>query len=379
VDDHKCMNGVIVVDSKSKRDKFLDFPYSHYEGDEFYVPPLRMDQKKLIDTQKNPFFNNADMELFLAEKDGKIVGRIAAIENYAFNRYHNEKTGFFGFFECINDAATAKLLFRVAKDWLRSRGLKKILGPASPGMMDTVGVLVDGFDVLPSILMPYNKSYYDTLLKKCGLAKEVDLYNYWVKDTGVDIERLNRGKKIIERRYPTFNLRKVNMKDIEDEGERIRYIFNEAWADNWGFVPVTKEEFSHMIDDLKIIVDPEYIYMVEVEGKTVGFNIALPDWNRALYYLKNGRLLPTGIFKLLYHKKDINRMRTALMGLLPEYHGTGFDAMMHRETTLQCLESEKYEGSEIGWILETNTPMIRVAEGVNGELEKTYRMYSAAL
>lgn len=375
----KNLNGVHVVTTSSERKAFLKFPYQHYKGDECFVPPLLIDQKKLINTQKNPFYQHADIELFLAERNGKTIGRIAAIDNQAYNEYHNTKTGFFGFFECVNDKEVASLLFRVAKDWLRNRDLNSVIGPANPGMMDVVGTLIDGFDRLPVLLYPYNHSYYDSLIKSCGFEKEVDMYNYWVKDTGVDLERLNRGKKIIEKRYPSFRLRTVNMKEIEKEGERIRQIFNKSWADNWGFVPITKPEFKHLIKDLKLIVDPNFIYLVEVDGNTVGFSIALPDWNRALRYLKNGRLLPTGIFKLLYHKYKIDRLRTALMGVLPEYRNAGFDAMMHRETTVKCLESDRLEGSEIGWILETNTPMIRVAEKVNGVRKQTYRMYRAAL
>lgn len=373
------LNGIHVVTTSSERKAFLKFPYQHYKGNDYFVPPLLIDQKKLINTQKNPFYQHADIELFLAERNGKTVGRIAAIDNHAFNEYHNTKTGFFGFFDCIDDKDVASLLFRVAKDWLRNRGLHSVIGPANPGMMDVVGTLVDGFDKLPVLLYPYNYPYYDSLIKSCGFRKEVDMYNYWVKDTGVDLERLNRGKKIIEKRYPSFRIRTVNMKEIEKEGERIRKIFNKSWANNWGFVPITKPEFKHLINDLKLIVDPQFNYLVEVDNKTVGFSIALPDWNRALKYLKNGRLFPTGTFKLLYHKSKIDRIRTALMGVLPEYRNAGFDAMMHREATIQCLKHDRLQGSEIGWILETNTPMIRVAEKVNGVRKQTYRMYRATL
>ena len=375
----KGLNGIHVVTTSSERKAFLRFTYQHYKGVECFVPPLLIDQKKMIDTKKNPFYQHADIELYIAERDGDTIGRIAAIDNRAYNEYHGTKTGFFGFFECIEDKEVASLLFRVAKDWLRNRGLKTVIGPTNPGLMDVIGILVDGFDRLPVLLYPYNYPYYDSLIKSCGFEQEVDMYNYWVEDKGVDLERLNRGKKIIEKRYPTFNLRTVNMKEIKKEGEQIRQIFNASWADNWGFVPITKPEFKNLIDDLKLIVDPDFNYMVEVDNKTVGFSIALPDWNRALRYLKNGRLLPTGIFKLLYHKNKIDRLRTALMGVLPEYRKAGFDAMMHRQSTIGCLKSDRYNGSEIGWILETNTEMIRVAEKVNGKRKQTYRMYRSAL
>lgn len=164
-------SGVTFVSTKEEKKRFTNFIYPFYEGEEHWVPPLRMDQKKLIDTDKNPFFNNAEIALFLAEKDGKDVGRIAAIIDHRFNEFHGTKTGHFGFFESINDQHTTNLLFRVAEDWLRDKGMNKVVGPASPSMMDTIGVLINGFDKDPYIMMPYNFSYYDELIKNAGFQK----------------------------------------------------------------------------------------------------------------------------------------------------------------------------------------------------------------
>jgi GNAT superfamily N-acetyltransferase len=375
--DQNSLNGITYVSTKDERKTFLDFPYDFYEGEPNWVPPLYMDQKKLINTDKNAFYEHADIDLFLAEKDGKVVGRIAAIEDHNYNEYNDAKTGFFGFFECINDPSVAKLLFRVAGDWMRERGLNKMLGPTNPGMMDTVGVLVEGFDYLPSILMPYNKPYYDSLLKSAGLEKAMDMYAYRVTKESVSLDRIQRAGEIVKRRMPSLNIREINMKKLDREVGHIMEIFNESWANNWGFSPLSRAEFDQLADDLKIVVDTDYAHMAEIDGKPIAFSIALPDYNQALQHL-DGRLFPTGLFKLLYHRRNINQLRTALMGVRPAYHGKGIDALLHKEAISNGLENG-FVSAELSWILETNTEMIRVAERIGGHVEKTYRMYEMDL
>lgn len=371
------MNGITYVSTDSERKKFLKFPYSHYENDEYWVPPLLMEQKKLIDTKKNPFYNNADVALFLAERDGETIGRIAAIEDRRYNEYHGTKTGHFGFFECINDVSVAKLLFKAANDWLRDRGLTEVMGPASPSMMDEIGVLVKGFDKYPSILMPYSKPYYDDLLKSIGLEKTMDLYAYRVTQDTVSLDRIDRAGQIVKKRNPGLEIREVNLKKLKREINIVRDIFNKAWSKNWGFIPLTDEEFDALADDLKMIVDTDFAHIAEIDGEPIGFSIALPDLNQALRHL-NGRLLPFGIFKLLYYQRKITQIRTALMGVLPEYQGKGIDALMHKEAIENGLERGMYS-SELSWVLESNTQMCRVAERIGGEVEKIYRVYKQQL
>lgn len=371
------LNGITYVSTDSERKKFIKFPYSHYEGDEYWVPPLLMEQKKLIDTKKNPFYNNADIALFLAERDGKTIGRIAAIEDRRYNEYHGTKTGHFGFFECINDSSVAKLLFKAANDWLRDRGLTEVMGPASPSMMDEIGVLVKGFDKYPSILMPYSKPYYDELLKSVGLEKTMDLYAYRVTQDTVSLDRIDRAGQIVKKRNPGLEIREVNLKKLKREIDIVRDIFNKAWSKNWGFIPLTDEEFDALADDLKMIVDTDFAHIAEIDGEPIGFSIALPDLNQALRHL-NGRLLPFGLFKLLYYQRKITQIRTALMGILPEYQGKGIDALMHKEAIENGLERGMYS-SELSWVLESNTQMCRVAERIGGEVEKVYRVYKQQL
>ncbi|MFH5831529.1 GNAT family N-acetyltransferase [Halalkalibaculum sp. DA3122] len=366
-------NGVSIVTTNEERQQFLEFPYQHYADDEHWIPPLKMEQKKLIDTDKNPFYNNADIALFLAEQNGEVCGRIAAIEDRRYNDYHNTKTGFFGFFECINDQSLVELLFKVAVDWLKEKNLTTLMGPTCPSMMDEIGILVDGFEYDPSIMMPYHKPYYDELLQSVGFEKEMDLYAFRVDQDGVALDRMNRAAEIMKKRYPSLSVRSVDLKNIKEEVEIVREIFNKAWSENWGFIPLTREELIALADDLKLILDPDFAHIAEVEGQPVAFSIGLPDLNQALKHL-DGTLFPFGIFKLLWHKRNINQIRTALMGVLPEYQGKGFDALFHRLAILNGREKGIYS-SELSWVLETNTNMVRVAERLGAEREKTYRMY----
>ncbi|HKJ46092.1 MAG TPA: GNAT family N-acetyltransferase [Balneolales bacterium] len=371
--DNPDVNGITLVSSKKDEKAFLNFPYQLYAGDKNWIPPLYMDQKTLISTKKNPFYNDADIALFLAQSNGKVAGRIAAIHNKKFNEYHDTNVGFFGFFECIDNQSVANLLFKVASDWLKERNLTGVIGPASPGTMDEIGVLIEGYEYEPSILMPYNKTYYDKLISGAGYQKEMDLLAFRVTKDTVALDRIDRAEAIVKRRLPNLKIREVNLKNFDTEVKIIREIFNKAWAKNWGFTPLSKEEFRHLAKDLKTIVDTDIAHVAEIDGKPVGFSIALPDFNQALKHI-NGKLLPFGIFKLLYYSRKIDRIRTALMGILPEYQGKGIDALLHREAIRNGLE-KGYTSSELGWVLENNVEMVRVAERIGGSVEKVYRMY----
>ncbi len=370
-------DSVTVVTEKKEKKEFIKFPYSHYSDDAYWVPPLLMEQKKLLDTEKNPFYKDAEIALFLANHQDEPAGRIAAIIDHRYNKHHNSKTGFFGFFECIDRQSTANLLFKVAEDWLRDRGMQNVLGPSNPGMMDEIGVLVDGFDKYPAILMPYSKKYYDELIKGTGFKKEIDLLTFDVNQKNVNRERINRAMDIVKKRIPGIKIRKIRLKKIQEEIKIVEKIYNAAWNKNWGFIPLSEAEFEYLAKDLKTILDDNFAHIAEIDGEPVGFSIALPDYNQ-IFKDMNGRLFPFGIFKILLKRKKINKIRTALMGVLPEHQGKGIDALLHRETIEYGLENNYYS-SEIGWILENNTEMKRVAEKIGGEQDKTYRMYSKKL
>ena len=371
------INGITLATTKKERKQFIDFPYQHYSEDENWIPPLKMEQKKLIDTENNPFYENGDIALFLAEQDGELCGRIAAIQDRRYNEHHNNKTGFFGFFECIDDQSVANLLFKVAGDWLKQRGHTDVLGPSDPSMMDEIGILVDGFEYEPSIMMPYHKPYYDDLITNAGLKKEMDLYAFRVTQATVTLDRIYRAEEIVRRRLPKLKIREIDTKNLDQEVEIVRNIFNQAWSKNWGFIPLSKEELQELANDLKLILDPKVAHIAEVDGEPVAFSIALPDLNQALKYT-DGTLFPTGIFKLLWHRRNIDQIRTALMGVIPEYQGKGIDALLHKEAIINGREVG-YNSSELSWVLETNKNMIRVAEKLGASIEKTYRMYQKDL
>lgn len=370
-------NGVRIVTTKVDLKQFLEFPYRHYANDEHWIAPLLIEQKKLINTEKNPFFNNAEMVLFLAEQNGEVCGRIAAIIDRRYNEYHHSRTGYFGFFECIDDNSLCNLMFKVVTDWLDDKEITELRGPTNPGMMDEIGVLVDGYQYDPCILMPYAKTYYDRLLASAGFEKEMDLLAFRVNRDTVAVERMNRAAEIVRKRYPSLKIRKMDLKRIKEEVEIVRDIYNKAWSDNWGFIPLTKEELQSAAADLKMILNPDYAHVAEMDGTPVAFSIALPDLNQALKHLE-GRLLPTGFIKLLWYRRKINRIRTALMGVLPEYQGRGIDALLHRESIVNGIEKGLYS-AELSWVLESNVNMIRVAERIGAHREKTYRMYSKSI
>ncbi len=370
-------DSITVVTTEQEKSDFIQFPYSHYSDDQYWVPPLIMEQKKLLNEDKNPFYENAEIRLFLAYRNDKPAGRIAAIIDHRYNEFHNTKTGFFGFFESIDQQSTANLMVRVATDWLRNQGMEDVLGPTNPGMMDEIGILVDGFDKYPAILLPYHKPYYDKLLKEAGFEKAQDLLTYEVNQDNVDRDRMNRAMQIVKKRLPEITIRKIRLKKIKDEIKIIREIYNAAWKNNWGFIPLTEAEFDYMASDLKMIVNDNFAHIAEVNGKPIAFSVALPDYNQILRDM-DGKLFPTGWMKILWNRKKINKIRTALMGVIPEFQGKGVDALLHREAIENGLKEDFYS-SEIGWILESNVQMNRVAEKIGGTHDKTYRMYKKVL
>jgi GNAT superfamily N-acetyltransferase len=356
--------------------RFIKFLWTIYEGNPHWVPPLLMDRRKLMDRQKNPFYKHADAEFFIAERDGKMVGRIAAIVNHNHNKEHGDRVGFFGFFECINDQSVANTLFNQAKDFLKARGMQVMRGPASPSVNDEWGLLIEGFEYSPVILMPYNPPYYADLIEGYGFRKAMDLYSYKLTQDKVYSDRLERANKIVRERH-NLTFRSLDMKHFKEEVNKIKDIFNRAWAKNWGAVPMTDEEIDALAADLKPIVVPDLVIFAESKQKTIGFALSLPDINGALKYNKRGRLIP-GLFHLLTRKKKIDGVRIIVLGVLPEYLNSGAAGALFYETARRA-QRLGYNWGEAGWVLENNVRMVRAAEAMNAELYKKYRLYDVAL
>jgi GNAT superfamily N-acetyltransferase len=342
---------------------------------------LRRDVEALLSRSKNPFFEHADAEYFLAERDGAVVGRIAAISNRLHNETHGDRVGFFGFFECIDDQTVADALFQAAGDWCRALGHDTLRGPASFSVNDECGLLVDGFDTPPTLMMPHNPRYYISLIERGGFAKAKDLWVYQggTEEAYVPVpERLARATELIRQRQG-ITLRPLNMKDFEGEVERIKELYNTAWEKNWGFVPMTEHEIDHLAEQFKPVVIPELVPMAEKDGKLIGFGIVLPDLNVVFRSNRSGRLFPV-IIRLLWalKMKKIRRARILLLGVVPAYQGKGVDAILYHWIWTKSAEQKIYWG-EAGWILEDNPAMNAGLEKMTFRVYKTYRLYDKRL
>ncbi len=368
------MSEVIVrpVLTSSDTNAFIRFLWTIYKGYPAWVPPLMMDRKKLMDTKKNPFYRHADTEFYIAESGGVVVGRIAAIVNHNHNKEHSDKIGFFGFFECINDQQVANALFDKAKAFLLFKGMTTMRGPANPSVNDEYGLLIDGFDLSPTLLMPYNPPYYTTLIERYGFTKAKDLYAYLLSQDTVYSDRLERANRIVKTRQG-LSIRPIDMKRFKEEVGRVKEIYNKAWAKNWGAVPMTDAEMDALAADLKPVIVPGLVLFAEAQGKTLGFALSLPDINIALKYNKNGGLL-TGLYHLYTKKKEINLVRIIVLGVLPEYQSTGAAGVLFYETAARAKKLG-YAFGEASWILEDNEAMNHSADVMNGKITKRYRIY----
>ncbi|RJP82253.1 MAG: N-acetyltransferase [Candidatus Zixiibacteriota bacterium] len=354
---------------------FFALPYRIYDGDPHWVAPLISDQKKLLDPKRHPFFDHAQMTRLIVRRNGKAVGRICAIDNRAHVEYWQEPVGFFGFFECLNDPEAARELIDAAAGWLKPRGLNALRGPMNPSTNETIGLLVDGFDSSPMVMMTYNPPWYADLLEGAGLAKIKDVYAY--KLTQEDItDRVKRAKDILHQRLKV-TVRPIEVKHLRHEIERVRAIYNSAWSKNWGFVPMTSAEFDHIARDMKQILDPALAVIVEAGDKPIGFSLALPDVNVALKHAR-GRLFPFGIIKVLRAAKHIHHARVLTMGVIEEYRNRGVDTLMYLETFERGVKAGYY-WAETSWILEDNVPMNRAMDMLGGKIYKRYRIYEKPL
>jgi hypothetical protein len=359
--------------------QFIDFPHDLYKDDPLYVPELHIAQRDLLTPGKHPFHKHSTLQLFLAWRDNRIVGRIAAILNNNHNEFNKTNDGFFGFFDSINDAGVAAALFQAAESWLKEKGTQTMIGPVNFSTNETCGLLVNGFDSPPVAMMPYNKPYYEDLIAQQGLQKKVDLYAYKITDEAVNdkaLKLMNLLKQRLTQRGIT--IRNINMKDFKQEAERIRAVYNAAWDKNMGFVPMTREEFDYTAKDLKMIADPDFIQLAELNGKLIGISICIPDINQILIKIKRGRLFPTGLIKLLTGRKKINVLRVMVLGVLEEYRKLGIEACFYGSIMEKGFE-KGMKWAEASWVLEGNEMMNRAVEHINGKVYKTYRIYEKAI
>jgi GNAT superfamily N-acetyltransferase len=361
---------VPIQDERGLR-QFIELPYTLYRGDPYWVPPLRIAQKDLFNKRKHPFHAFAEVQCFLAQRNGSVIGRIAAIRDPNYNAFHEEQAGFFGFFESPEEPEVAAGLLNAARGWLKSRGAEVIRGPMNPSTNYECGLLVDGFDSPPQVMMTYNPPYYDALIQGAGLRRAKDLYAYYISTEAITPARTER--VAAKAAADGIEIRPIRMKAFAEDVEQVWQVYNSAWRRNWGFVPMTREEFFFSAHDMKMILEPELVLLGEVNGQVVGFALALPDVNRALKHA-GGRLLPLGILKILYHKRSVDSIRIIALGVVEEYRTAGVAAGFYSELFRRGTRLG-YRSAELSWVLEDNTLMNRSIEALGGRRYKTYRIY----
>ncbi len=401
------------LDLHSARDRmtFIKFPWRIYKDDPYWVPPLISERKAFFDPNKNPSFKHMDVALFMVEgvykpegptmpiggpggaaipvaplQEGPL-GIISAHINHIHNEFHNERVGFFGFFECVNDKDVAHLLLDTACEWVKERGMEAIRGPMNFSTNDECGMLVDGFDSSPVFLMTYNPPYYPELVESFGFEKAMDLIAYLVDRSKYpsmeDVPpKLQRVIRIVQKRYPNVRVRKMVKADLENEVMRFKQVYNRAWEKNWGFVPLTDEEIDYLAENLVPIIDPDLAMFAEAKKEDgtwepIGASLTLPDYNQVLKHL-NGRLFPIGWLKFLWYRRKIDTARAFAMGVVHEWHGKGIDALMYYETAKELFR-KGYKRLEMSWILENNVPMNNTIRSFGGVPYKRYRIYEKEL
>lgn len=367
------MGGIEVVAANHRGlREFIELPYTLYRNDPYWVPPLRIAVKELLDRQKHPFYRNAEAEFFVARREGRAAGRIAAIIDRGHNKFHGENAGFFGFFESVDDPAVAEALLHRARQWVADRGARFLRGPVNPSTNYECGMLIEGFDSSPMIMMTYNPPYYPGLMDRLGLRKAKDLLAYLSASDRIHFEKIERVADRVMA-HNGIRVRPINMKDFPNEVERVWEVYQAAWSRNWGFVPMERAEFLQMGKEMKQILKPELVLIGELDGRVIGFALALPDINQALKPA-GGSLFPTGLLKILYHQRLVKSVRVLALGVVEEHRTSGLAAGFYA-TLVRNARKLGYGACEMSWILEDNVLMNRSLQMMGAKRYKTYRIY----
>ncbi|MEZ5074339.1 MAG: hypothetical protein R2691_05830 [Solirubrobacterales bacterium] len=367
------------VAGRSELREFIMLPFRLYEGVEQWVPPLISERRRHLDRDRNPYFEHAEAEYFLARSGDRVVGRISAQVDHRFNEFQHNDWGQFGFFECEDDPAVAAALLDAAFAWLRERGRDHAIGPLDFSTNHECGLLVKGHELRPQILENWHHPYYAALLEGCGLVKAMDLYKWSLHVSGRN-EVMPVLFELADKLEPEhgITIRGMRRRDMEGEIARFMEVYNAAWEDNWAFVPLTDNEIEHYAKELKPILDEHWAMIAETAaGETVGVALTLPDYNQVLAKL-NGRLLPFGWLKALRARKRIDAVRIFALGVKPGYQHTGVAAALFKRHYDMAEQTPQYKG-ENGWVLETNKPVNRGMEATGAEIVKTYRIYGTDL
>ena len=371
---------VFQVDGRRGTGRFVDVAWRVYSGrSTLWVPPLRAMVKDSLDKRGNPFYRDAERALFIAERSGHPVGRVAAIENRWHNRHHSDRVGFFGFFECENEASTAAALLAAAEAWLGDRGLAAARGPISPSMNHECGLLVSGFDQPPALMTPWNPAYYAGLIESAGYERVQDLLGYHIptRDRLAVPDRVRRLAERTQRRTGV-TFRELDVSILEKEARKVLDLYCEAWAGNWGFVPPSWDEFWHTAKDLKSVLAPEFSFVAEIDDEIVGFMMIARDLNRVLVDIPSGRLWPWNVVRLLRRIPKVMCGRIVLLGMREEYRNRGLFPLFAYEAARRAMEIGA-EGAEASWILDDNQLLVAPLQAMNFEAYKRWRIYQHPL
>jgi hypothetical protein len=369
---------------RSRRDlkRFVKLPFRLHRDSPQWVPPLIFERMEFLDRKKNPYFEHAEVEYFLAEREGEAVGRISVQVDHRWDEFQGGSDAMFGFFETVDDAEVAAALLDAAAGWAREKERSRLLGPMDFTTNDEIGVLIEGFERRPMILEPWHPPYYQGLIEAQGLAKAMDVL-MWELQFG-DLKEGERfdpsihaaaEKALHEEGVVIRNLRK---REMADEVRRFSDVYNEAWGDNWGFVPITDAEVEFQAKNLKQVIDEDWAFMAEKDGEVIGAALTLPDINQVMAKL-NGRLLPFGWLRFLLGKRKIDQLRVFALGVKNDYRHTGVAAGLYLKHLETAAGPGAITGGDMGWILETNEPMNRAMKGMGGEVVKRYRLFERAL
>jgi hypothetical protein len=367
-----------VEEVRSEQDlmTFIRFPWKIYQGDRYWVPPLIKDLLSKF-SPNHPFRSHSEMIFLLAYKEGEIAGRIAGIIDHHYVEFHQDKVGFFGFFESTVNAEVAEILLSRVEAWLKEHGMERMIGPMNPSTNDECGLLVEGFDTSPCLMMPYNPRYYPSLLESFGLKKAMDLYAYWVEDSPFFHDRLTRIAEKIRKREPRLQVRPIDLRHFDEELKVVKEIYNHAWSKNWGFVPLTEEEIDDLAKNLKPLVVPDLILFAYWGEEPIGFSVSLPDYNEVLKHL-NGKVGLLGGLKFLYYSRKITKVRVMLLGVKHAFQKKGVEGLLYFETFRRGTKKGYFQ-AECSWILEKNLLMQHGIEAMGGKRYKTYRIYGMDL
>lgn len=365
---------VVPVTTRRQRSQFLKFPWQHYEGDPNWVPPLRQNQKELVNYKYHPFYDENEIQTFLAMCDDQVCGRVAAIVDLGHNRYYKEQRGMFGFFESINDRVVSDALFDACKEWFSERGIHDMRGPLNPSMNYECGLLIDGFDSPPSFMMTYNHDYYQELIEGYGFEKSHDLLSFYAhKDMleGID-DKMGFVAEEAVKRF-NLNVRRLDRKRFTQDVQTFVNIYNESLPGQWGFVPLTNGELNHQAKGLKHLIVPEITAIAEDETGPVAAVFGLVDYNPLIREI-DGKLFPFGFLKLLWKRRTLNRVRLVSTNVLPKYQRWGLGIVLMASMIYDAIEWGIVD-CEFSWVLESNTLSRGTLERGGAKLVKTHRIF----